>query len=53
VKQGLEIVPVSTVEEVLAHALVRVPTPVTWEEPVEPPKTWAGKDGPDEAIATH
>ncbi|HRE61958.1 MAG TPA: endopeptidase La [Micropepsaceae bacterium] len=53
VKQGLEIVPVSTVEEVLAHALVRVPTPVTWEEPVEPPKNWAGKDGPDEAIATH
>ena len=32
VKNGLEIVPVSRMEEVLAHALVRRPTPIVWEE---------------------
>jgi ATP-dependent Lon protease len=32
VKNGLEIVPVSRMEEVLAHALVRQPTPIVWEE---------------------
>ena len=32
VKNALEIVPVSRMEEVLKHALVRVPTPITWEE---------------------
>src|SRR5436305_10535443 len=36
VKKGLDIVPVSTVEEVLKIALVRAPTPVIWEEPEEP-----------------
>src|SRR3954463_6597947 len=33
VKQGLTIVPVSTVEEVLAVALVRTPEAIIWEEP--------------------
>ncbi len=32
VKNALEIVPVSRMEEVLQHALVRQPTPITWEE---------------------
>jgi ATP-dependent Lon protease len=32
VKNGLEIVPVSRMDEVLQHALVRQPTPITWEE---------------------
>src|SRR5580658_10200625 len=32
VKNGLEIVPVSRMEEVLAHALVRQPKPIAWEE---------------------
>jgi ATP-dependent Lon protease len=32
VKNGLEIVPVSRMDEVLAHALVRQPTPIVWEE---------------------
>ena len=32
VKNGLEIVPVSRMEEVLAHALVRQPKPIVWEE---------------------
>jgi len=32
VKKALEIVPVETVDEVLAHALSRVPTPIEWSE---------------------
>jgi ATP-dependent Lon protease len=32
VKNGLEIVPVSRMDEVLAHALVRPPIPIVWEE---------------------
>jgi ATP-dependent Lon protease len=32
VKNGLEIVPVSRMDEVLAHALVRQPKPILWEE---------------------
>ena len=34
VKNGLEIVPVSRMEEVLTHALVRQPIPIAWEEEV-------------------
>jgi ATP-dependent Lon protease len=41
VKNGLEIVPVSRMEEVLAHALVRQPQAIAWEEsaaaPAPPP----------------
>jgi ATP-dependent Lon protease len=40
IKGGLEIVPVSRMDEVLAHALTRKPEPVEWDEeaakPVEP-----------------
>jgi ATP-dependent Lon protease len=32
VKSGLEIVPVARMEEVLAHALVRQPQPIVWDE---------------------
>jgi ATP-dependent Lon protease len=32
VKNGLEIVPVARMEEVLQHALVSQPTPIVWEE---------------------
>ena len=35
VKSGLEIVPVSRVGEVLRHALVRMPDPIEWVEPVD------------------
>ena len=35
VLKGLKIIPVATVDEVLANALVRAPIPVTWEEPPE------------------
>ena len=36
VKNGLEIVPVARMDEVLAHALVRTPKPITWEEAATP-----------------
>jgi ATP-dependent Lon protease len=42
VKNGLEIVPVSRMEEVLRHALLRMPEPIVWEEGAE-------KAGPPEA----
>ena len=36
VKNGLEIVPVSRMDEVLEHALVRMPEPINWDEPGRP-----------------
>ena len=36
VKNGLEIVPVSHVTEVLKQALVRMPEPIEWKEPTTP-----------------
>ncbi|MEM6609597.1 MAG: endopeptidase La [Pseudomonadota bacterium] len=35
VKDGLEIIPVAHVNEVLGHALVRMPDPVDWDEDAE------------------
>jgi ATP-dependent Lon protease len=32
VKNGLEIVPVSRMDQVLQHALTRVPEPIEWDE---------------------
>jgi ATP-dependent Lon protease len=32
VKKGMEIIPVSTMDEVLARALVRAPQPIEWNE---------------------
>jgi ATP-dependent Lon protease len=32
IKKGLEIIPVSRMDEVLARALVRKPEPITWDE---------------------
>jgi ATP-dependent Lon protease len=32
IKGGLEIIPVSRLDEVIARALVRAPTPIVWEE---------------------
>jgi ATP-dependent Lon protease len=51
VKSGLEIRPVSSMEEVLKIALVREPTPVVWEEAEEAPPARLGDDG--EAVVTH
>ena len=36
VKNALEIVPVSRMDEVLKHALVRQPTPIVWDEATAP-----------------
>ncbi len=35
VKEGLEIIPVAHVREVLKHALVRAPEPIVWDEAAE------------------
>src|SRR5690606_46387 len=35
VKEGLKIIPVSHVREVLQHALVRMPEPIEWDEAAE------------------
>ena len=45
VKAGLEIVPVSRMDEVLSHALTRLPEPIEWEEPA------AGTSGPADGEA--
>ena len=37
VKKGMTIIPVSTVDEVLKHALVRMPEPIEWKDPKEVP----------------
>ncbi len=41
VKEGLTIIPVATVEEVLAHALVRAPEAIEWDEEAEAAKAAA------------
>ena len=46
VKNALEIVPVSRMDEVLQHALVRQPTPIEWDEEKEAAE--AAKRRPDE-----
>ena len=49
VKNALEIVPVSRMEEVLKHALVRQPVPIVWEEEITVKgKPKAGLAGDDE-----
>ena len=35
VKSGLEIIPVSRMDDVLKHALVRMPEPIVWDEVAE------------------
>jgi len=52
VKKGLRIVPVKTVEEVLANALARPVTPIDWKDEDEaklPPQ----KPDDGEAVVTH
>ena len=47
VKQGLQIIPVSNVREVLKLALVRQPEPITWDEAAEEAAAAARKASPD------
>ncbi len=52
VKNGLEIRPVSTMEEVLKIALVREPTPVVWEDAEDnPPARLSGEA--EDPVVTH
>jgi len=54
VKVGLKIIPVSTVDEVLAHALIRLPVAIEWGEDDENEMLKASKDTDgDDAILTH
>ena len=46
IKGGLEIIPVSRMDEVIAKALVRQPKPISWEESNSLP---AKSDAGDEA----
>src|SRR5215210_1126591 len=41
VKNGMEIVPVARMDQVLEHALVRTPQPITWDEAWPPEKPGA------------
>ena len=45
VKKGLELIPVSHVDEVIGKALVKKPEPITWEEPEETPAPRGGEEG--------
>ncbi|HWV54760.1 endopeptidase La [Pseudorhodoplanes sp.] len=53
VKSGLEIVPVSRMDEVLARALVRKPEPITWEEPPAKPAAEPAADEDGSALTAH
>ena len=50
VKDALKIIPVSTIDDVLGHALTKKLAPIEWTEPVSPP---AGDAGGDEPVVTH
>ena len=49
VREGLTIIPVSHVKEVLKHALVRAPEPVEWDEAAEEAAAAAAKAAADAA----
>ncbi len=53
VKNGLEIVPVSRMDEVLAHALVRRPTPIAWEEDVAAPLASGPTEEDGQGLVAH
>ena len=51
VKNGMEIIPVSRMDQVLVHALVRVPEPIEWEEPARPVRPVIAEDDSATVIA--
>ena len=51
VKSGLEIIPVSRVGEVMKHALLRMPEPIEWVEPIEAAKKPAGEEAGAASLA--
>ncbi len=53
VKRGLDIIPVTTVDDVLEKALVRRPVPIEWEEPEEDVSPSKKKDEGEVGVMTH
>jgi ATP-dependent Lon protease len=57
IKKGLDIIPVSRMDEVLARALVRKPEPITWDEetakPGEPPVAEPAVEDEASALTAH
>jgi len=53
VKNGLEIVPVSRMDQVLEHALVRRPVPIEWDESAAPAPKVSGSDDESKGIVAH
>lgn len=51
VKEGMEIVPVSRMEQVLEHALMRQPVPIVWEEDLNALRPKVGDDDAAGVIA--
>ena len=52
VKESLEIIPVTTMDQVLSHALVRAPEAIEWNEP-EAKGPVPSDDGEPEPVMTH
>jgi ATP-dependent Lon protease len=53
VKKGLELIPVATVDDVLKHALTRLPEPTEWTPPKAPIAPVQSTDGGEPGIVTH
>ncbi len=53
VKRGLEIVPVTTVDEVIEHALVTRPVAIEWTEEDDDVKKLADNNSDSESVVTH
>jgi ATP-dependent Lon protease len=53
VKAALKIIPVATVDEVLAHALTRKLTPIEWTEPVASAASTGDADDETPPVMTH
>ncbi len=53
IKAGLEVVPVSRMEQVLEHALVRMPEPITWDESAEAEKVSAVVEDDNPGMVAH
>ncbi|WP_264051137.1 endopeptidase La [Methylobacterium flocculans] len=51
VKNGLEIIPVSRMDQVLQHALTRVPDAIEWEEPAPPVRPVIAEDDSATVVA--
>jgi ATP-dependent Lon protease len=53
IKAGLEIVPVSRMEQVLEHALVRMPESITWDEATQAEKVSTVVDDDNPGMVAH